>query len=288
MSAMRTVVRKARARRRLSRSRARLLLVVAATATLLTAGWLWLRDSSLVRVEQVYITGTTSSEEPAIRKALREAAMDMTTLHVREDQLRTAVEPYRSVAALETDPGFPHKLTIEVIQHRPVAVLQAGDTKVPADAGGLLLRGVKPERVPAVRVKRIPGGGPKTRDPRALAALAVAGAAPPRLLPRGERIWWGGRGLTLDLRDGPALVFGSRADARVKWMAAARVLADPAATGATYLDLRIPERVAAGGKAPVAEEDPDGDVGQPPAGTAAPATTTPAAPLPATPTPAAP
>ena len=36
--------------------------------------------------------------------------------------------------------------------------------------------------------------------------------------------------------------------------AAVRVLADPSSAGATYLDLRVPERVAAGGLGPVEQE----------------------------------
>ena len=51
-------------------------------------------------------------------------------------------------------------------------------------------------------------------------------------------------------------MFGDGEDARAKWTAAARVLAEPSAAGATYLDLRIPGRVAAGGLAPVPRRDP--------------------------------
>ena len=60
--------------------------------------------------------------------------------------------------------------------------------------------------------------------------------------------------MTLDLRDGPDLFFGSGEAARSKWMAAARVLAEPSAEGAVYLDLRIPGRVAAGGVGPIEPE----------------------------------
>ena len=69
----------------------------------------------------------------------------------------------------------------------------------------------------------------------------------------------GAKGLTADLRDGPPLVFGSADDAAVKWAAAARVLAEPSAAGATYLDLRVPGRVAAGGIGPVPQEPPPED-----------------------------
>jgi cell division protein FtsQ len=57
------------------------------------------------------------------------------------------------------------------------------------------------------------------------------------------------------MRNGPDLVFGSGSDADRKWLAAVRVLADPSSQGATYLDLRVPERVAAGGLGPI-DQDP--------------------------------
>ena len=62
--------------------------------------------------------------------------------------------------------------------------------------------------------------------------------------------------MMLALVDGPDLIFGDASDARDKWCAATRVLADPSAAGATYLDVRIPERVAAGGLGPVPEPTP--------------------------------
>jgi cell division protein FtsQ len=62
------------------------------------------------------------------------------------------------------------------------------------------------------------------------------------------------------MKNGPELVFGSDVDARAKWIAAARVLAESSAAGATYLDLRIPGRVAAGGLAPI---DPTEDNSNP-------------------------
>ena len=51
----------------------------------------WLRDSSLVEVRDVFVTGVSSSEEPADPRGAQDAALDMTTLHVREDALRAAV-----------------------------------------------------------------------------------------------------------------------------------------------------------------------------------------------------
>ena len=64
-----------------------------------------------------------------------------------------------------------------------------------------------------------------------------------------------------ELRDGPELIFGDDSRRRAKWTAAARVLADPEAEGAAYVDVRIPGRPAAGGltaetAAPVAPAAP--------------------------------
>ena len=233
----------------------RTLLVAAAVLVVLAAGWLWFRDSSFVRVKDVFITGTASSEQDRVRAALRSAALDMTTLHVREDALRTAVEPFSSVRDIRVDAGFPHKLTIEVVEHAPVAALQTGATRVPVNAQGLVLRGVRAsDRLPTVRVDRVPVE--RLTEARPREALTVLAAAPAALRDRSRRAWWGSRGLTVDLRDGPPLIFGDAADAAVKWAAAARVLADPTAAGAAYLDVRVAGRVAAGGLGPIAAETP--------------------------------
>jgi cell division protein FtsQ len=233
----------------------RILAGTLVTACVLAAGFVWLRDSSLVEVRDVFVTGIQSSEEPQIRAALRSAARDMTTLHVREDALRAAVAAYPSIADLEVNADLPHKLTIDVVERAPVAALQSGGGKVAASRDGLVLRGMRSSHLPTLRVRTQPTGE-RVSDRRALAALGVAGGAPAELRKRIARLWSGPRGLTLDLRNGPDLVFGDGSDAARKWSAAARVLADPTSAGATYLDLRVPERVAAGGLGPIEEEAP--------------------------------
>ena len=83
---------------------------------------------------------------------------------------------------------------------------------LPATGGGLVLQGVRADDVPTIKAAgRVADG--RVTDRRTLGALAVAAAAPPRLRARAERVCFGARGMTLDLRDGPELVFGSAADA---------------------------------------------------------------------------
>ena len=221
---------------------------------LLAGGWLWVRDSSLARVTEVTVIGATTSDERRIRAAVERAAREMTTLHVREQALHDAVAPYPSVAGLRIDTDFPHGMSVEVLEHRPVAALDVDGRRTPVTGSGLVLNGVRADGVPMIRRGRLPAE--RVDDPRTRSALAIAAAAPQELLERGERLHWGPEGLTLDLRDGPPLVFGTRDEATAKWAAAARVLAEPSAAGATYLDLRVPGRVAAGGLGPVPQEAP--------------------------------
>jgi cell division protein FtsQ len=219
----------------------------------LALGWLWFRDSSFAAVERVTITGSTSSEEGQVRAAIEAAARGASTLHLDEGALREAVEPFASVADLRVRADFPHDLRVEVIEHEPVATLESGGHRVPATGAGLLLEGVRAQDLPVVTSKTPPRDG-RVADRRALAALKIAAAAPPELRQRSERVWWGEDGLALDLQDGPELIFGGPGDAREKWVAAARVLAEDSSAGATYLDLRVPKVVAAGGVGPVTPE----------------------------------
>ncbi len=153
--------------------------VVVATCALV-GGWFWLRDSSVVQVRDVFVTGLTSAEEPQIRQALKNAALDMTTMHVREDQLRAAVAEYPSIAGLSTDAKFPHKLSIVVRERAPVAAIESGGGKVAASGDGRVLRGMKFSALPTLRVKS-PPAGERVTDRRTLGALRVAGGAPPEL-----------------------------------------------------------------------------------------------------------
>jgi cell division protein FtsQ len=241
---------------RLPRVPLRLLAAVAALALLAAGGWLWLRDSSVAAVREVEVTGSTSSEEPRIRAALDGAARDMTTLHVREEALKSAVAPFSSVAGIEVEADFPHTLRVRVLEHRPVAVLVQGDREIAASGDGLLLRGVVADGdLPVIRMDAAPAGD-RVSNANTRTALALAAAAPEVLRRRIDRLWTGPKGMMLTLVDGPDLIFGDASDAHRKWLAASRVLADESSAGATYLDLRIPERVAAGGLGPLPEPTP--------------------------------
>ena len=177
---------------------ARAAAACACVLALLGGGWLWLRDSRLVAVDQVSVTGRSGSEAPRVRAALEGAARDMTTLHVRPDQLQTAVEPFPAIRAVDAQADFPHGLRIVVHEHVAVAALAAGSDRVPVAADGTLLRGSSTSGLPVVAVAAPP---PATRSAteRALRAVALLAAAPPELRAKVSRVYAGPRGLTAPL-----------------------------------------------------------------------------------------
>ena len=93
---------------------------------------------------------------------------------------------YPSVAGLETDAEFPHKLTSRCASAPPVAAIESGGRKVAAAGDGRVLRGMKSSGLPTLRVRR---ARRRARDrPPDAGALAVAGGAPPELRGRIERL----------------------------------------------------------------------------------------------------
>jgi len=227
-----------------------LLVAVAAALLLVAAYFLWLRDAPLVQVDEVTITGLTSKDADRIRTALETAADDMTTLHVRHDRLDQAVAGFPVVRGLEVSTDFPDGMRIHVIEHHPVALVASGRSRVPVAADGSVLRGLPRESsLPRISVSwALPAD--RVRGTETLELLRVAGAAPAPLARRIDEIARErDRGIVVTLKDGPELVFGGVARAGDKWRAATRVLADKDSQGSSYVDVRLPERPAAGGLA---------------------------------------
>jgi cell division protein FtsQ len=208
-------------------------------------GWMWFRDSSLVRVDEVHVSGLTTRDGPAIRRTLRQAALRMTTLHYSEEELRSAVKPFPAVESVSAEAQFPHKLVIRVREHEPVAALVSGDgRRVAVASDGTLLPQERATRLPGVKVDAIPGDGRLGKGTESV-LVGVIARAPDELRPLVERAYRAGDGVRVAIEGGPTLRFGAPIRLAAKWAAAARVLADTPAAGAESLDLRIPERPSA-------------------------------------------
>ncbi|MGH2957401.1 MAG: cell division protein FtsQ/DivIB [Solirubrobacterales bacterium] len=226
----------------------RRLIAIAALAAIVFAGYmLWLRNASWFSVDEVRVDGVTANRDQ-VTGALAQAAAGMTTLHIRDDELREAVSGFPTIASIKAEASFPHELHITVTERPPVAVGEVGGERMPVSADGYLLAGVEfdPKQLPSLDA----GGaeGPRLGEEGA-AQATILGAAPDPLAERLEAASWDESrgGVVVDLDGAPELRFGDGSAAESKWRAAAAVLVDPELTAFSYLDVSVPERPVSGG-----------------------------------------
>jgi cell division protein FtsQ len=249
--------------------RRRLAATLAALIVLGSLYWFWFRDSSFAQVKDVDVTGVDGPQARAIRAQLVDAGLDQTTLHVSQAELRAAVANFPVVRSVTAQGDFPHTLRIDVSLNLPVAVLQTPAGRKPVAADGLLLPDVPVSGNLPVLKTQATISTERLTSGAAFDLVRVVAVAPEPLRARIASVGVkAGSGIVVKLTKGPDLIFGNAERIPAKWMAAARVLAAAGARGASYIDLRLPERPAAGGLAittvvPLA-----------PAGEAAPAPTT--------------
>jgi cell division protein FtsQ len=238
------------ARRVVPRLSARVLIGLIVVLALFGGAWVWFRDSPLVAVKRVTVTGAAGPDAGKIRQALIAAARTMTTLDVSMGQLNTAVAPYPDVKRLQVSMQFPHGIRIRVIEQIPVAVVVvAGRTIAVAGDGTLLHEVAGTSSLPKIPLGVAPGGTQLTGTARA--AVAVLAAAPYQLLAHVTQVTATARhGLTAQLRNGPSIYFGGSQQLSAKWTAAAAVLADSTSAGTVYIDVSDPTRPAAGATEP--------------------------------------
>ena len=241
----------------------RVLIGLIVAVVLLGGGWLWFRDSPLVAVHQVSVTGASGADAGKIRQALAAAARNMTTLDVSMGALRTAVAPYPDVKDVEVSTQFPHGMRIRVIEEIPVAAgVVAGRATAVAGDGTLLNDAVGTSALPRIPLAVPPGGTRLTGAARG--AVSLLAAAPYQMLPRLVQVTTTARhGLTAEIRNGPSIYFGDAQRLSAKWTAAVAVLADPTSAGAVYIDVSDPERPAAGGGTPASSQSSSSTTTQP-------------------------
>jgi cell division protein FtsQ len=228
--------------------RRRVVIVLVALVAFGSLYLFWFRDSSFASVQKVEVTGVSGPQAKLIRRALVDAGRSMTTLHVRTSALRDAVAAYPVVRGVTAQGQFPHVLHVQVELNLPVALLQTPSGKVPVTADGLVLRDVPFTRGLAVLTGAVASPAVRVTGGAAHAMLRVVAGAPEALRVRIRAVEIkAGLGLVAHIARGPDLIFGDATLMDAKWVAALRVLSSPSARGASYVDLRLPERPAAGG-----------------------------------------
>jgi cell division protein FtsQ len=232
--------------RRLRAPRRRVFVAILGVLLALGGAWLWVRDSPLVAVDRVAVTGESGPDAGQIRSALVASARNMTTLDVRVNQLRTAVAPYPVVKDVEVTTQFPHGMRIHVIEQDAVAVVVVSGRRTAVAGDGTLLHDVVASAALPQIPLRLPPGGTRLAG-ASLGEVQLLAAAPRRLLGRvSQATSVTLHGLVAQIRNGPSIYFGDASRLSAKWIAASAVLADSKSAGAVYIDVTDPQRPAAG------------------------------------------
>jgi cell division protein FtsQ len=223
------------------------LLVLAVLLAIGSAGWLWLRHSSLAAVQRVHISGVHGPEAGAIDAARNGAARHMSTLDVHLGALRAAVAPFAIVRDVQATASFPHTLRIRVRERLPVAALLAAGTRTAAAADGMVLGpALLSGSLPTLVASSTPAPGQRVGDAQVGEALAVLGAAPAPLAGFVTKAYVDAKGIAVVMRSGLIAYFGDASRRHAKWLSLALVLANQRSAGAVYVDVRVPARPSAG------------------------------------------
>jgi cell division protein FtsQ len=227
--------------------RRRLIVGVIAIAVLYAGYILWFRNLPWFAIDSVTIAGATTNERE-IKTAVERAAGDMTTLHIKDDQLRDAVAQFPTVASVRASTSFPHTLHVTVTERLPVGFIKTGANRTAVSADGYLLPGASfdPKRLP--RIEGPVAHGARLEGNRA-AQAAILGATPQPLRNQVMDSSWDEQhgGVVVQLDGGPEVRFGDGSRARDKWTAAVAVLSGPERGSPSYLDVSVPQRPVSGG-----------------------------------------
>jgi cell division protein FtsQ len=224
-------------------------VIVAAIAILVLYGayMLWFRNLPLFSIDEVTVTGATTNE-PAIKQAIEQVAGDMTTLHLKDDELRDAVGHFPTVASVGATTSFPHTLHVTVTERLPVAFIKVGPRKTAVSADGYLLLGASFDPKDLPRIEDATSQAARLNDDAA-AQAAILGATPAPLRNAVTSSTWDDQqgGVVVSLDGGPDLRFGDGSRARDKWTAAIAVLSSSEHGSPSYLDVSVPDRPVSGG-----------------------------------------
>ena len=224
-------------------------LVVAAIGLIALYGGytLWFRNLSWFAIHDVTIEGATTNERQ-IKAAVERAAQGMTTLHLNDGDLRSAVAQFPTVAAVGASTSFPHGLTVRIAERLPVAIARIAGREVAVSADGYLLNGASFDAKDLPKIEGAGAHGARLNSD-AGAQAAILGATPAPLKDRLTSSSWDESqgGVVIQLRGGPELRFGDGSRGAAKWAAVAAVLSSAQRGAPSYLDVSVPERPVAGG-----------------------------------------
>jgi cell division protein FtsQ len=226
----------------------RRLIAAAIVVVVLYGGYtLWFRNLSWFAINDVTVKGATTSQ-PQIKSAVERVAGDMTTLHIKDGELRDAVAHFPTVASVSANTSFPHGLTVNITERLPVAFVRIQGRQTAVSADGYLLPGATFDQKALPRIDAAAAHGARL-DGDAAAQAAILGATPEPLRDKVTGSTWDDQrgGVVVDLKNGPEVIFGDGSRARDKWEATVAVLSSPEHGSPSYVNVVVPDKPVSGG-----------------------------------------
>jgi cell division protein FtsQ len=226
----------------------RRLIAAAIVVVVLYGGYtLWFRNLSWFAINDVTVKGATTSQ-PQIKSAVERVAGDMTTLHIKDGELRDAVAHFPTVASVSANTSFPHGLTVNITERLPVAFVRIQGRQTAVSADGYLLPGATFDQKALPRIDGTAAHGARL-DGDAAAQAAILGATPVPLRDKVTGSTWDDQrgGVVVDLKNGPEVIFGDGSRARDKWEATVAVLSSPEHGSPSYVNVVVPDKPVSGG-----------------------------------------
>jgi cell division protein FtsQ len=226
----------------------RRVLAAALLLLVLYGGYmLWFRDLSWFAIHDVTVKGATTNERE-IKSAVERVAGDMTSLHIKDDELRDAVARFPTVASVGASTSFPHGIEVTITERLPVAFIRVHGQQTAVSADGYLLAGADFDAKALPRIEGAAAHGARL-DEDAAAQAAILGATPAPLRNHITSSTWDDEsgGVVVDLNNGPEVRFGDGSRAQDKWEAAVAVLSGDERGTPSYLDVSVPDRPVSGG-----------------------------------------
>lgn len=187
--------------------------VAAVLALALLVGGIWLvLFSTVLAAEQVTVTGTAYLSTQQVEDAAG-VPLGRPLARVDLDTIEARVEALPAVADATVSRSWPDGVLIDVRERQAVAVVTVGGTVTGMDADGVLFRDFprRPADLPDVRTS-----GATDRQVRREAASVIA-ALPPTVARQVDHLEVSSIDqITLALRDGRTVVWGSADDSRTK------------------------------------------------------------------------
>ena len=217
--------------------------------------YLGARETSVFALRSIEVRGAPPRVARHVEAALRSLeGQSLVSLQAAEISRRLQGLP--DVASWSYDRAFPHSLRVFVTAAQPVAVVRQGAKAWVVASDGRIVRQVGPlaaPRLPRIWVPSaafVSAGSPLV-DPAAASALrAVVAARAAGFTARIALVRSSAdRELSAVLASGLELRLGSASDLPLKFAVARQIV--PLAGAVGYVDLSVPERPIAGGKAKV-------------------------------------